>query len=124
MVTGKVPLLVIRPLIVPAVIAALMLLCALAPCPYWYYKLLRWVVSGMALVFAVFGHSTGRGWGTGLFGLVAILFNPLIPLHLSKPIWRSIDIVTATVFVLGAILLKALPKLSQEKSNSTAKPCA
>ena len=32
-------------------------------------------------------------------GIVAIVFNPIIPLHMSKEFWKVLDFVTAVIFI-------------------------
>ncbi len=88
-----------RPHLVPVMLAALMLLGALADWPYGYYQLLRFVVCGVAAYIAFLGYSAGKLWVAWVFGFVAILFNPLIPIHLSREIWQTIDVVCALLFI-------------------------
>lgn len=33
-----------------------------------------------------------------LMGIIAIIFNPIKPIHLSKGIWQPIDFVAAVIF--------------------------
>lgn len=83
--------------IVPAVMA----LIALAPLPYDYYTLLRIVVSGAAALIAWREAQSGttRAW-FWVFVATAIVFNPFIPIHLSRDIWFYIDLAIAGVFVV------------------------
>jgi hypothetical protein len=99
-----------RPLIVPAAIAAVMLLGALGSWPYGYFTLLRWVVCTIAVVFAVYAYKVQRAWASWVFGALAILFNPLVPVHLSRKTWPPVDVAAAMVFIVGAILVKAREK--------------
>lgn len=94
-----------RPHLVPAVIAAIMLLLALAPWPYGYYQLLRFVVCGAAGYVAVIAYNWQKMWAVWLFGLVAVLFNPLIPIHLTRELWQPIDVICGILFVIAAIIL-------------------
>lgn len=82
-------------------ITSALLLLALFPMPYGYYTLLRIVVSG------VFGWSAYITYDkdslssiTWIYAIICILFNPIIPIELSKGIWMFID-----VFVAGLLLL-------------------
>ncbi len=96
-----------RPHVIPAVIVAVMLLGAVAPLPYGYYQLLRWVTCGVGVFIAVEAYRWGKIWATWLFGIVAVLFNPIIPIHLTKEIWQPIDLGCALLFSLSLLLLKA-----------------
>ena len=83
-----------------------MLVAALAPWPYGYYTLLRWVVCLSACFVAwvwydAYEQPTPMVWA---FGAVAILFNPLAPIHLNREIWSMIDLATAAFLIWGTIL--------------------
>ncbi len=74
--------------------------------PYIYYSNLRLVVCGMLAVDAyVIWQGAPKlrpaAW-TAIAG--AILFNPLAPVYLTREIWRPIDLVTAGVLVVLALL--------------------
>ena len=76
-----------------------LLLLALADLPIGYYTLLRIVVSIGAVAVVVTEFDNGINFWVIAFGLVAILFNPLIPVYLgNKGAWIPIDIITAILF--------------------------
>lgn len=87
--------------------AAAMLLGALGEWPYGYYTLLRWVTSAAAVLVAIFAYQWQRIWAVVVFAFVALLFNPLVPVHLSRSTWRPIDIGAALLFLLAIALVKA-----------------
>ena len=87
-----------RPHTIPCAIAALCLLGALAPWPYGYYQLLRFVVCGAAIYTAFKAYGWHKIWAVWVFGFVALLFNPFIPIHLSSEVWHPIDVVCAGLF--------------------------
>ena len=82
-------------------VPAVMLIVALAPLPYGYYTLLRLVVCGAAAYLAFVGHKAhvAQLWN-GAMVVVALLFNPLIPVHLSRGIWAPIDVLVAGLFIV------------------------
>jgi len=94
-----------HPHLIPAVVAALMLFGALRQWPYGYYQLLRWVTCAAAVFVAYMAYTWEKKWATVFFGIVAVLFNPLIPIHLTREIWQPIDLVCAILFVVVAIAL-------------------
>jgi hypothetical protein len=95
-----------RPHLIPCIIAAVMLLVALGDWPYGYYQLLRFVVCGVSL-YVVFVASTWiKLWAMGLFGIVAVLFNPLIPVHFSREMRQMINFICALLFAVVAFILK------------------
>ena len=102
-----------RPHLIPSVVAAIMLLLALVPWPYGYYQFLRWVVCGAAAFVAYKAYEWKRIWAVWAFGVVALVFNPVIPFHLSREVWQLIDLGTAVIFVVGILVLAVR---SEEKS--------
>ncbi|MFH1373314.1 MAG: DUF6804 family protein [bacterium] len=88
-------------ILVPALVAAAMCLVALGNNPYSYYQTLRLVVCGVSTFLAWAAHREGKeGWSVAL-GMVAVIFNPIIPIHLSRSIWAVIDLATAGVLLVA-----------------------
>jgi hypothetical protein len=82
-----------------------MLLLAVLPLPYGYYTLLRLVVCLASLIHAAFGWQYLKPVAF-ISGFLAILFNPLIPIHLDKEVWLVIDIAAAIYqFIVWRLLL-------------------
>jgi hypothetical protein len=82
------------------VIASALLLLATERMPYGYYTLTRIVSCSLAVYFAYVGWDGGalsRVLST-IFGIVAVLFNPILPIYLSRRTWYPIDISVAVVF--------------------------
>ncbi|RZK29350.1 MAG: hypothetical protein EOO61_20770 [Hymenobacter sp.] len=65
--------------------------------PYGFFTFLRIVVCGVAIYVAI----QQKDSVIALIGLlvIAILFNPLVPIHLPQQTWRIIDLATAATFV-------------------------
>ncbi|MBN1972548.1 MAG: hypothetical protein JW787_02845 [Sedimentisphaerales bacterium] len=95
-----------RPHLIPCIIASSMLLGALGDWPYGYFQLLRFVVCGVGAYVAYMAYNWKKLWATWLFGIIAVLFNPLAPIHLSREIWQPIDVVCAILFVIILFILK------------------
>lgn len=85
-------------------VPAALLVGAIAPWPYGYYTLLRFVVCIAAVWLAVLDYQRSRSVGLWVvtLGVAAITFNPLVPVHLSRDIWFFVDIGMAVL--LGAHL--------------------
>jgi len=82
-------------------VTAALLFIAIFGLPYGYYTFLRLAVTGMAL-YAAFGlleKGSGNFW---VMLFIALLFNPLIPINLSKDIWMLINIITGSYFTVIA----------------------
>ena len=93
--------------IIAKLVAVGMLLGALGRHPYAYYTLLSWVVCGVS-AFAGFRAAELKriGWAW-LLGGMALIFNPLIPVHLNREIWKFVDSFAAAV-LLSSITLECL----------------
>jgi hypothetical protein len=97
--------LVSRPHFITSVIAAAMLMLAAGKWPYSYYQIIRWVVLAAAVFAAYQGAATKRYWAVWLFASLAVLFNPIVPIHFRRETWRVLDISAAAAFLLGAVVL-------------------
>ena len=81
--------------ILPIIVMALGVL----PMPYGYYTLLRLVVCGCSLYFAYNLYETKDIAFVWVFGFIAVLYNPIIPVYLyEKEIWIVVNLITAFVF--------------------------
>lgn len=88
------------------ILPAIMLVVAVMPLPYGYYTLLRIVVSIAAglVAFSVYSKSQSVSVWVAVFGLLALLFNPIIPVHLDRELWFIIDLGAAATFLTYGIL--------------------
>lgn len=89
-------------------IASALLFLGAAPLPYGYYILLRIVVCGFFIWAALVAYEKRSQYLPWVFGLLALLFNPIIKIHLPKELWSAIDIGSA-IFIL-AVRQKILQK--------------
>ena len=72
------------------------------PMPYGYYFLSRLVVCVCALFFASCLYKNMQSQTVWLFAGIAILYNPIIPIHLGeKSIWIVVNIITAILFLIN-----------------------
>ncbi len=93
------------------VIAIIMLLWALADNDYFYYQLLRWVITGVAGYSAYSSYTKGENNWTWIFAIIAILFNPITPFYLDREVWMLIDIIAAIIIFISIFKLKeVVPK--------------
>jgi hypothetical protein len=93
---------------VPQVLMSVMLLWALYPDnPYGYYILLRWVCCASFAFLAVYACAIEKqGWAWPL-GISALVYQPLIPWHLTREIWSVINVVTIAVAMASIFVLKS-----------------
>lgn len=100
------------------VVPAAMALLALMDMPYGYYQLLRLVVAAASAFIAVAAWQRGPHVAVIAFGLLALTYNPVVPLHLKREIWEWVNIGTAAVF-LGAL---AVLELRERRARAKASP--
>ena len=84
-----------------------MLLVALSPGnPYEYYNLLRLICCSAYsyLAFQALKQENER-W-VWILGTTAVLYNPIIPIHLTRGIWSVINIVTIVITIVSISVLK------------------
>lgn len=92
-------------------ICAGLLLLAIANLPIGYYTFLRIIVTIGAIVVIIGEFEKGLSIWIILFGIIAILFNPIIPVYLyNKAIWIPIDIATAIIFGMKVFFLPSKSK--------------
>lgn len=88
------------------IIAIGILIGAMWDHPYGYYQLLRWVVAvaGAFSAYSAYEHENNT-WAW-IFGIIAVLFNPIIPFTFAKETWQVIDVATAIVIFINIIKKK------------------
>jgi len=90
-----------------SLICAAFLLLALMNLPMGYYTFLRIIVTIGAVVIVVKELENGFNFWVIAFGIMAILFNPLIPVYLQdKEAWMPIDFTAAVLFIVKALFKK------------------
>lgn len=90
----------------------LLLICAgllflgLVDLPIGYYTLLRIIVTIGAVAAVVSEFENGINFWVIIFGIIAILFNPFIPIYLNdKSAWMPIDIIASILFIIKSFTL-------------------
>lgn len=68
--------------------------------PYGYFTILRVLVCGalVALALRAVSHDFVR-WASAL-GVGALVYNPLVPLHLGREVWRPINLITIALILI------------------------
>ena len=98
------------PGIIGRIIASGMLVWALDDHVYGYYTLLRFIVCAVAVYCAFLAYSQSKEDWTWIFGGIAVLFNPIIPIYLNRELWSVIDVIVAGVFVVSFFFVKVKKK--------------
>ncbi|MDJ0459297.1 hypothetical protein PUN71_019000 [Arthrobacter sp. NQ7] len=95
-----------HPATIPAVVGGFFLLVAILGAPYSFYEVVRWAVTGMAVWSAIVAGGQQRtGWMVAFIATV-LLFNPLIPVYLTRESWVPLDVAAMVLFISGAVKLE------------------
>ena len=81
------------------IFTALLLLC-LAPMPYGYYQLVRFVAMvAFAIMAWKYYEQKQEGWAI-TFGALALLFQPFVKIALGRTLWNIVDITVAILLIV------------------------
>ena len=87
------------------ILAALLLLC-LAPMPYGYYQVVRFI---SMVIFAVMAYKYWNQEKKALavtFGALALLFQPIFKVALGRAMWNIVDVMVAIGLLVLVFLYK------------------
>ncbi|MFA5794009.1 MAG: DUF6804 family protein [Candidatus Brocadiia bacterium] len=104
--------------VIARIVAIALLFWALDKHPYDYYTMLRLVVCGVT-AYGVFFASENKkiGWAWG-FGIIAVLFNPIIPVHLDKDTWALIDVMAAIILTVSLFMVRKQKTKREENEEN------
>ena len=91
------------------ILAALMLIC-LAPMPYGYFQLVRFVAMVAFGVMAYQYYMRQKTVATVIFVVLALLFQPIYKIALGRATWNVIDVLMAVLLIGLFVLEKRLEK--------------
>ncbi|HEG42515.1 MAG TPA: hypothetical protein ENH94_00550 [Phycisphaerales bacterium] len=101
----------------PALISIVLLIIAslsFGELPRGYYMLLRIVVCFSAAFIAYLSFKSGGNWLPWCWVVIAIVFNPVLQIHLDDPeMWQGIDILCVCFFV-HSIFAKTYKEVSDK----------
>lgn len=82
------------------VICIVALALGLFALPIGYYSLLRWFICGTAIFIAIkLNNKEKTSFTFWSYCLVALVYNPIAPLHLGKDFWSIVNIATILGFI-------------------------
>ncbi|MCR5642251.1 MAG: hypothetical protein K6G32_02780 [Prevotella sp.] len=87
------------------ILAALMLLC-LAPMPYGYFQLVRFVAMVAFGIMAYRYYKNDKVIASCVFGVLALLFQPFYKVVLGRGIWNVIDVIVALLLIALFVIEK------------------
>ncbi len=80
------------------ILAAMLLLC-LAPMPYGYFNLVRFVMMVAFGVLAYQYYLRNKVAATWIFGALAVLFQPIYKIALGRTLWNVVDVIVALLLI-------------------------
>jgi len=80
---------------------------AISDLPYGYYTLLRLVLFSIGTLYLIFFRNLKLPIVDILVFVVVLIWNPIIPVYLTKEIWTVLDLMVA---VGGIVLIYQLKK--------------
>jgi hypothetical protein len=102
-----VPLITVYPAVIPSIIGAFFLVVGFLGAPYEFYVVLRWAVTSMAIWMCIIASGQKRTVWVVAFTSMALLFNPFIPISMTREFWVVPDIIGAAIFATAGGKLRA-----------------
>jgi len=89
------------------VISVVILLLAIPSLfPYGYYQFLRWVVTATAIFILYLSYKLNKKAWLWSMVAISILFNPIVPIYLTKGTWVVIDFIVSILFLVSIFKVK------------------
>ena len=88
--------------LIKLVLAILLLLC-LAPMPYGYYQLVRFVGLIGFGILAYLAHQEDKQTEMIIYGALALLFQPFFKIALGRELWNIVDVVVAIGLIVSMV---------------------
>ncbi|MBT9605031.1 DUF6804 family protein [Microbacterium sp.] len=95
-----------RNALAPGLIAAAALFVAPALLDSDWFTVVRFIVAILALIVASFAYQERQLWWMPAFGVIAIVWNPVIPIPAEGPVWVAAQPVAAVVFLVAGAIIK------------------
>ena len=88
--------------------AVLLIIAPIISFPYGFYTFLRLVISLTSgfIIYLTYKSSNGINEISFIFLIILILYNPVIPVHLSRDIWMPINFVTSAIYIFSFFSVK------------------
>lgn len=90
--------------VVARVCAAALAFWALGENPLSFYAFLRWVVCLTSCFGFYLALKKSASFQPYLFGIAAVLWNPVFRIHLSRDLWHVADLVLGASFAISVVM--------------------
>lgn len=92
---------------IPQAITIIMLIIALNPAnPYGYYILLRLVCCSAYVYLTLKSLELEKEGWPWVLGVTAIVYNPIIRIHLTRDIWVIINLISIGISIASIVVMK------------------
>lgn len=81
-----------------------LLFIAILSLPYGYYQFLRIAVFIAIIYFLLMEYALNNKWLLPIYAAIGILFNPIIPIYLTKGMWIYIDAICGVIIFISFII--------------------
>jgi hypothetical protein len=88
-------------------IASALLALGAAPLPYGYYTFLRIVGCGVFAFASYITFTQKARVFPFIYSCLAVLFNPIMKVHLPKEVWSVVDLASAALLLANAKHMRA-----------------
>ena len=95
-----------RTALAPAVLAAIVLLAGIALVGLDGYFVIRFVVSVLALIVAVFAWQARQWWWIPLLAAIAVLWNPVVPIPIEGQLGYGVHYLAGLLFLIAGVRIK------------------
>lgn len=95
------------------VVSAMLVSAAIGEHPYNFYIVLRWTCCSVFVYSAVAAHGKAHPFWILIFGALAVLYNPIVRVHLDRATWRGVN-----WFTVGTIIGAAFVLLQGKRSHA------
>ncbi len=96
--------------IIASILPSIFLLSAILDgLPYSFFTLLKLIVFFTNIYLVWLALVSKKHLWVWVYGLIVIVFNPIIPLYFERDIWIIIDVLTAFLLIISIFIFK-LPK--------------
>lgn len=91
-------------------ISAALLIWAFSRHRHIFHELVKLIVCGVTVYGVYYTYKLKIKLWKVVFAVIAILFNPFLPVHLSRQAWEVYDLAAAGVLLLSVFLVKSANK--------------
>ena len=102
--------------------AAALLLAALTRGPYLFYVLLRLLVCAVSVDWSRRAYGEKRTAWAWIFGGIAVLYNPLLPVHMNRSDWELVNLLTAIFFLVCIAIFRLQERHYAKLAEVTSPP--